>query len=165
MFWRHLVATATAAAAVAAPAAAVAAPAAAPFLARPGLIDRESSAVDLGAIERLDRRLRFLIAAHLHEAEPLGAAAVPVHDHLGRLDRSVRREHLLERGIGDLVGQIANVQFLAHERTPGNRERSWQLHCGATGAPIRAWGRGKVQEMTIHKTQLSVMLRRPAAKS
>src|SRR5262249_44137348 len=49
-----------------------------------GLVDREAAAVHVLAVEGLDGRLGLLIAAHLHEAKPLGAAGVAVHDDLCR---------------------------------------------------------------------------------
>src|SRR5438046_1114743 len=48
-----------------------------------GFIDRQSPALNLLAVEGGDGGLRFLIAAHLDEAEPLGSPGVAVHDHLG----------------------------------------------------------------------------------
>src|SRR5438045_268648 len=51
--------------------------AAAPALfARAGFVDGEGPAVVLVAVQRRDRRLGFLIGAHLDEAESLGPAGV-----------------------------------------------------------------------------------------
>src|SRR5205085_7591861 len=97
------VAAAPAAAGAPAPAAARAAAPAPAALARPGLVDRQAAAAGLRAVERGDGGLRLLVVAHLHEAEALGAAGVPVHDHLGRLHGAVRREHLLQGAVGHLV--------------------------------------------------------------
>src|SRR5207302_9320563 len=87
---------------------------AAAFGLRSGLVDGQGAAVHLFAVEGGDGGLGLLVAAHLHEAEALGAAGVPVHDHLRRLHRPVRREHLLERAVGNPVSEVAHVQLLAH---------------------------------------------------
>ena len=56
--------------------------AAAAIFTRLGLVDRQTTAVDFLVVQALDGRLRLSVAAHLHEAEALGAAGVPVHDDL-----------------------------------------------------------------------------------
>src|SRR5262249_35289496 len=76
-------------------------------LARPGLVDGQAATADLLAAEAGDGGLGLLVGAHLHEAEALGAAGVPVHDDLGRLHRAVRLEHLRQVGVGGLVAQVA----------------------------------------------------------
>src|SRR5689334_23487100 len=106
-----LVAPAAGAAPAAAVPAAPAAPAAA-VLARPGIVDGEAAAADHLAVEGGDGGLGLLVAAHLDEAEPLRPARVTVHDDLRRLHRAVRREHLLQRAVGHVVGQVADVQLL-----------------------------------------------------
>src|SRR5262249_31593135 len=74
-----------------APATTVASPAAAATLfAPPSLIDRQSPAFDLLAVERLDGRLGFRVAAHFDEAKSFGPAGVTVHDHLRRLHGAMR---------------------------------------------------------------------------
>src|SRR5437016_2370017 len=79
---------------------ALAAPAAAaPVLAGLGLVDRQGTAPHLLAAQGGDGGLGLLVTAHLHEAEPLGAAGVPVHDDLGRLHRAVLPEHLLQHAV------------------------------------------------------------------
>src|SRR5262249_44926909 len=107
-------AAAVAAATSAAAAAVTAAAATATVLPRPSLIAREGAAIHLLAVQSGDRRLRFLLAIHLHEAESFGPSRVAVHDDLGRLYRPVRLEHLLQIAAADSVGQVAHVNLLAH---------------------------------------------------
>src|SRR5438876_1144160 len=81
-------AAATAAApATAEPAAAAAttAAAAATVFTWTSFIDGQLSAVDLFAVEPVDRRLSFLRAAHFHKPETLRATGVAIHDDLDRL--------------------------------------------------------------------------------
>src|SRR5579863_8421662 len=78
------IATAAATAAAAAATIAAATATAAAVFPRPGFIDSQCSALHVLAVERLDGRLSLLVAAHFHEAEPLGSSGVSVHDHLGR---------------------------------------------------------------------------------
>src|SRR5262245_2675729 len=88
------VAPATAAAAVAAAPAAPAAAgtAARALLARLGLIDRQGTALELGAVHRRDGGLGAV--AHLDEAETARPAGLAVLDHLGTRDRAVLAERL-----------------------------------------------------------------------
>jgi len=46
----------------------------------------------LKVIQRLDRRLRILVALHFHEAEAARAAGLPVGDDLGAHDLAVLPE-------------------------------------------------------------------------
>jgi len=77
---------------VAALAVCLTATAAAAFRLGPGFVDRQRSAAHVLAVEGGDGRLGFLIAAHLHKAEALGPAGIPVHDHLRRLHGAMRLE-------------------------------------------------------------------------
>src|SRR5262249_50657506 len=106
------VATATTAATAVAAAATAAATAA--FGPRLGLVDRQRATVAILAVEGLDGRLGLLLGLHFHEAEALGSPRVPVHADLGRLHGAVRLEQLRQFVVGDLVGQVADVQLLAH---------------------------------------------------
>src|SRR5262249_20898668 len=79
---RLVTAAPAATAAVTTPAPAGAAAAAALGL-WPGLVDGQGPALHLLEVQRLDGGLGFGVAAHLDEAEALGATRVPVHDDLG----------------------------------------------------------------------------------
>ena len=76
---------ATAATATAAAAATATAAATGPGLARPGLIDRQATAVDLLVVQGVDRGLRLGVRAHFDETESLASTRVPVGDHLRAL--------------------------------------------------------------------------------
>jgi hypothetical protein len=54
------------------------------------------------------------VGTHLDEAEALRAAGVAVHHDLGRIDRSVLSERLLQVVVANVVREIADVQFIAH---------------------------------------------------
>ena len=77
--------TTTTATTVAATATATAAPTFLPWL---GFVDRQPPPVMLVVIECRNRRLRFGVGSHLHEAEPLGSVCVPIDDDLCALDRA-----------------------------------------------------------------------------
>ena len=66
----------------------------------------------------LMRGLRFGVRAHLDEAEALGAAGVAVHHDLGGGDGAELRERLLQIFVAHAVGEIADVEFVAHGRAP-----------------------------------------------
>src|SRR5262249_34204648 len=99
--------------------------------------DRQPAAVHLLVAEPLDGGLGLLVAAHLDEAEALGAAGVPVHDDLGRLHRAELGEQLLQRAVGHPISQVADVQLLAHGGPPGKGPR----HATAPGGRVRTRNR------------------------
>ncbi|CAA9405275.1 MAG: hypothetical protein AVDCRST_MAG64-1945 [uncultured Phycisphaerae bacterium] len=113
-------ATATVAAAAATAAAATVPAAAAAtraVLTRLGHVDGQVAAVDVLAVQGVDRGLGLLVGAHLDEAEALAAAGVPVADDLCALHRTVLREELLEIRAGRVVAQVPDVQLaVAHWR-------------------------------------------------
>ncbi len=74
--------TAATAAVATAATAAVATTTATPGFARPGLVDRESAAINLLIVESLNGRLGLGITAHLHEAEAFATARIAVLNHL-----------------------------------------------------------------------------------
>ena len=83
-----------------------------------GFVDRQPPPVMLVVVESLDRRLSLGVRVHLHEAEPLRAVRIPVYDDLCALHGAVLGEHRLQVGLVDVVGEVAHIQFLAHDRTP-----------------------------------------------
>src|SRR5438105_4051197 len=78
-------------------------------LARLGLVDGESAAVLLLAVERCDGALRLGVAAHLDEAEALAPAGVAILDDFGALHVAVRGAHRLQVRTGDVVTEISDV--------------------------------------------------------
>jgi hypothetical protein len=91
--------------------AAVAAPAPAGALfARPGLVDGQRAALELGAAEVLDRLLRP--RRHLDEREAPRPAGVPVGDDLGRLDGAEPSERLGRSSAVVAKGKLPTYSFL-----------------------------------------------------
>jgi hypothetical protein len=54
-----------------------------------GFIDGQRAAAMFLAVERGDRRLRFIVAGHLDESEALAASGQPIADHLRTVDGSM----------------------------------------------------------------------------
>ena len=81
---------------------------------RTRLVDDDRATVERLAVHAVDGCLGFRIRAHLDEAEALRAPRVAVHHDLGRRDRAVLREGLLEVIVTDVVRQVADVKFVAH---------------------------------------------------
>src|SRR5215471_4404926 len=54
------------------------------------LVDGERATAGVLSVQGRDGGLRLLLGLHLYEAEALGTARVPIHDHLCRLHRAVR---------------------------------------------------------------------------
>jgi hypothetical protein len=84
-----------------------------------GFVDRESTAVVLAIVKTIDGGQGFGLAIHLHKAEPFASPGVAVLDHLGALNGPELGEELLELRAIDLIGQITDIQLLAHRWSPG----------------------------------------------
>src|SRR5262249_2648282 len=118
-------------------------------LARLGFVHDECAAAVLLTVQPSDRILGLLVVGHLDKAESLRSTCVAVHDYLCGLDGSVRCEQLFERGLGHVVSQVADIQFLTHQGLP-KQERSWARQARQIGAaPAKAnWGRRRVERTT-----------------
>ncbi len=113
-----------------------------------GLVHRQSTAVMFAVVEAIDGRLRLGLGIHLDEAEAFAPAGVAVLDHLGTLDGSELREQLLKLRAVNLVGQIPDIQLLAHRWSPGRRKddplETFRVEeKGAKGLPNRWEGEGE----------------------
>ena len=78
-------------------------------LARLRLVHRQRAALQLGAVQRDDRRLRLRLVRHLDEAEAAGAARVAVRRYARARNRAVRRESGLEVAFARVKTKISNV--------------------------------------------------------
>ncbi len=82
---------------------AAATPAAATAFLRTGFVYHQVAAIDALAAERGDGRLRFLICAHLDEAEAFGVSRFAVVDHLRRYYLAVRGERSFQVILANIV--------------------------------------------------------------
>jgi hypothetical protein len=67
-------------------------------------------------VHAIDRSLRFVVAAHFHEAEAFGAASVAFHHDFGAGHSTEFTESLFQIAVANRVRQVADVKFVAHER-------------------------------------------------
>jgi hypothetical protein len=81
-------------------AASAGATATAAFTFRPGFVDVERSATQIGAVERGDRAIRFRSVAHLYERKPAGTACVPVRHQAYAVNFSMRFKQSPDGGLG-----------------------------------------------------------------
>src|SRR5262245_16456189 len=102
------------AAATVSTAAAVPATAAAARLAGLGLVDRQRTALEVEAVERLDGGVGFLVVRHFDESEPPRAVGLAVHDDLRAGHLPVLREDLEQVVRRAAPGQVADVDILRH---------------------------------------------------
>jgi hypothetical protein len=65
-------------------------------------------------VERRNRRLGFLIAAHLDETEPLALASGSIVDYVRGFHCTIRGEQLLQGFVVNVETQIPYIQFLTH---------------------------------------------------
>src|SRR6266481_7708411 len=80
--------------------------------------DADRAALDLRAIELLDRALRVRIRAHFDEAEPATLSGRAIGHHGDRIAGADRRKSFLKILIGDVECEIPDVELLAHTRSP-----------------------------------------------
>jgi len=78
-------------------------------LARLRLVDRQRAALQLGAVQGDDRRLRLRLVRHLDEAEAAGATRVAVRRYARGCNRAVRRESGLEVALARVKTKVSNV--------------------------------------------------------
>jgi hypothetical protein len=81
---------------------------------RLGFIYGETPTVVFLVMQPFDGCLRLRFGVHFHKAETLAATRRAILNDLSALHGSELREQLLQSGVADPVGQIPNVQLLAH---------------------------------------------------
>src|SRR5262249_7302094 len=108
------------------------APPSSAVLARPCLVDGQGTAAVRSAVERVDRGLCLVVVGHLHKPEASTPTTELVDDHLATRHRPVGLEQLHEVVAGGVVGQVADVDVLTHDR--------WPCPESAASAPIRIVG-------------------------
>jgi hypothetical protein len=69
-------------------------------------------------IHAIDSRLGFGIAAHFNKAKAFGAACIALHHDFGAGDSAKLTKVLFLVAIAHVIGQIANVKFVALSGTP-----------------------------------------------
>jgi hypothetical protein len=93
-------------------------PAAATVCLSSAFVNGERTPVDFLAVQGGNGCLGLLTTSHLDEAETFRPARVPVHDDLGRLNRSVRVKQVLQIAVGHAIRQVADVQRFSHNGPP-----------------------------------------------
>jgi hypothetical protein len=79
-----------------------------------GFIDSQAPSIVLLIVKPLDGRLSLSLGVHLDEPEPFASARCAVLNHLRALHGAELREQLLQSGVTHTVGQISDIQLLAH---------------------------------------------------
>jgi hypothetical protein len=85
-----------------------------PFRAWPGLVDREISAIEGMAIQRLRGGVRLFFRGHRYECEPARTPAHAVEHEIDLRDGSVLGEKILKIIFSDVVGKISYEQLCIH---------------------------------------------------
>src|SRR5512132_4082577 len=75
-------------------------------------VDIQGSAVQIPAVQTVNRRIRFRIAAHFHESEASSLPCVAVRDDIYTLDGAVRFKHGTNRLFGRSETEISNKNVL-----------------------------------------------------
>jgi hypothetical protein len=81
---------------------------------RLGFVYFEGPAAMLLTVERCNRRLGFLIAAHLDETEPLALASVSVVDYVRAFHCTIRGKQLFQSFVVNVETQISHIEFFTH---------------------------------------------------
>jgi hypothetical protein len=92
-----------------------AAAAAGAFLTGPGLVNRQGASLNIFAIQRLDSSLSGFGRGHRDETETTRTSGGSILHQIDFGDRAMLRKHILEIVFGEIVGQIAYVQFSVHD--------------------------------------------------
>jgi hypothetical protein len=79
-----------------------------------GFVHGQVTAVEIRAVQSLNRSLRFLGVSHFDKAKTTGTTGKFIRDHAGRFNRPVRRKKFLQLRVGSRVRQPTNVNFTAH---------------------------------------------------
>jgi hypothetical protein len=131
--------TATAAAPVATEAAATAATARTTRFTRPRLVDVHSPAIQLAAVEFLDRPRRFVGIGHLDECKPTRLARIPVPHNAHAFHNTVPAEYILQFFLCSSVGEVSYenighlISILTAASTAAQRFPSKLISAGHSG--------------------------------
>jgi hypothetical protein len=79
------------------------------FLARPGLVDFESTPVDFMAVEGFNRGICLVVVVHGDKTEAAGASGLAVRDQVYPFHGAMFAKELFELGSVDVVGKISHV--------------------------------------------------------
>src|SRR5690606_24234038 len=80
-----------------------------------GFVDHQAAAAKRLTVHAFNGGQGFCIAAHLDKTEAFGAAGVAFHHDLGAVHNAISAERLLQVFVAHGVGQVAHVQFVAHD--------------------------------------------------
>jgi hypothetical protein len=68
------------------------------------------------AVHAIDRGLGLRITAHFDKSKAFGSAGITLHHDFGAGDGPELAERLFEIVVTHRIWQVANVEFVAHER-------------------------------------------------
>ena len=83
-----------------------------------GFVDDQAATSEWLAIHTADGCLRFRIRRHFHKPKAFGPTGVALHHDFGTGDRAELTKRLLQVFVTNRVRQVADIKFVAHERTP-----------------------------------------------
>jgi hypothetical protein len=78
------------------------------LFARPGFIDGECAAHEIGAVECVRGRVGGLLALHGHEGKATGTTRSPIQHQVDFRDCPVLCKQVFEIVLGDIVGQVSD---------------------------------------------------------
>jgi hypothetical protein len=118
-------------------------------------VDNQATATQRRAVHAFDGSLRFGIAAHFYETKTFGATGVAFHHDLGASHRTELSERLLKIAVAYRIRQIADVQFVAHERDSlKHKNKAMESRTETDRSPnttLWAQGANKVAAIMEHK--------------
>ena len=81
------------------------------ILARFGLVYRQSTAVNIAAIQPFDGLLPATVIGHLDKTEAFGLAGVSVHDQFGAVNTAKLRKQLPQLVFSRVIRQVSNINI------------------------------------------------------
>jgi hypothetical protein len=79
-------------------------------------VDDQTTTTQRCSVHAFDSGLRFGIAAHFYETKTFGATGVALHHDFGAGDSTELSKRLFKIAVAYRIRQVADVQFVAHER-------------------------------------------------
>ena len=83
---------------------------------RTGFVDHQAAATQRCAVHAFNSSKGFGIAAHFHKSKTFGTTCIALHHDFGAGHSTELSERLLKIAVAYRIRQIADVQFIAHER-------------------------------------------------
>ena len=116
------------------------------ILLRFGLIDCQSAAIDIAAIQPFDSLLPTTVIGHLDKTEAFGLAGVSVHDQLGAVNVAKLGKKCPKLVFSRVVRQVSNIDIHKIQSLFGINKRAARYQC-LRHSHQREWKWGGIEKL------------------